>query len=424
MPSPASAPASRRLRYGVWLAAAAAGLTACASMNPPIGTASAPVDGPNTILMRGDQLAASKRMLASHDPSLAAPYDALLAAARSAMSAPLVSVMQKGRTPPSGDKHDYMSMAPYFWPNPKTPNGLPYVNRDGEMNPESRRDHDGLRLQATIAEARTLALAWYFTDDARFADAAAKRLRAFFIDPATRMNPNLNYAQAVLGLTDGRSFGIIDSRHMPELVDAVRLLENAPGFSRQDHDGMVAWCRGYLTWLEESKNGMQERDATNNHGTFYDEQVVALALFVGDTSLARRTMMESESKRIASQIGADGKQRREMDRTRPLHYTLFNLDAFTMLAELGRHVGVDLWHYTAPNGGSIEKALLFVAPYADPAVKFPLPDIAEQGVNEFLPPLRRAAAQLRNPAFASALSRVPARSREADPERLACPGLP
>jgi hypothetical protein len=415
---------TRRILLALRVATGVLGVTACASMNPPIPASATPAVGPSTILMRGDQLATARRMLASHDASLSAPYNALLAAARVAMSAPLQSVMQKGRTPPSGDKHDYMSMAPYFWPNPATPNGLPYVNRDGEMNPESRRDHDGLRLQTTIAEARTLALAWYFTDDARYADAAARRLRAFFIDPATRMNPNLNFAQAVLGVSDGRSFGIIDSRHMPELVDAVRLLENAPGFTRADHDGMVAWCRGYLGWLEESKNGTQERDATNNHGTFYDEQVVALALFVGDTALARRTVLESEAKRIASQIDADGKQKREIERTRPLHYTLFNLDAFTMLAELARHVGVDLWHYTAPNGGSIEKALLFVTPYADPAVKFPLPDIAEQGVNEFLPPLRRAAAQLRNPVFVTAISRVPAGSREADPERLAFPGLP
>ncbi len=424
MPRLATDHAYRSLFRQLRLSCGAIGLTACASMNPPVPSAAAPAAGPNTILLRGDQLAASKRMLGSHDPSLAAPYDALLAAARSAMAAPLQSVMQKGRTPPSGDKHDYMSMAPYFWPNPATPNGLPYVNRDGRMNPESRRDHDGLRLQATIAQARSLALAWYFTDDARYADAATTRLRAFFIDPATRMNPNLNFAQAVLGVSDGRSYGIIDTRHMPELVDAVRLLENAPGFTRQDHDGMVAWCRGYLTWLEQSKNGSQERDATNNHGTFYDEQVVALALFVGDTALARSTILESQSKRIASQIGADGKQKREIDRTRPLHYTLFNLDAFTMLAELGRHVGVDLWHYAAPNGGSIEKALLFVAPYADPAVKFPLPDIAEQGPSEFLPPLRRAASQLRDPIFANAITKMPAKLREADPERLGFPGLP
>ena len=132
------------------------------------------------------------------------------------------------------------------------------------------------------------------------------------------MNPNLRFAQAVLGVTEGRSFGIIDTRDMPELVDAVRLLENAPGWTQRDTDGMTAWCRAYLTWLLESKNGTEERAATNNHGTFYDEQVAALALFVGDTALARKTIDESGTSRIANQIDADGKQKRELDRTRPV----------------------------------------------------------------------------------------------------------
>ena len=146
--------------------------------------------------------------------------------------------------------------------------------------------------------------------------------------------------------------------------------------ARRDGRGVTqtGWSCGAAhisRWLFESKNGTEERATTNNHGVFYDEQVAALALFVGDTALARKTIGESGKNRIASQIDAEGKQQREIDRTRPLHYTLFNLDAFTMLAEMGRHVGVDLWHYTAPSGGSIEKALLFVAPYADSTVKFP-----------------------------------------------------
>ncbi|MDB4873784.1 MAG: glycosyl hydrolase family 88 [Gemmatimonadetes bacterium] len=378
-------------------------------------------DVPRTILLRGDRLAESKRLFASGEPSLAPTFDALLATARAALSAPPLSVMQKGRVPSSGDKHDYMSMAPYFWPNPATPNGLPFVNRDGEMNPESRKDHDGLRLQQTVSRVHALAVAWYLTGDAKYADVAAKDLRIFFLDTATRMNPNLRFAQAVLGVTDGRSYGIIDTRDMPELVDAVRLLEGAPGWTRRDADGMTAWCRGYLTWLLESKNGIAERDATNNHGTFYDEQVAALALFVGDSALAKKTIGESGANRIASQIDADGKQKRELERTRPLHYTLFNLDAFTMLAEMGRHVGVDLWHYTSPGGGSIEKAILFVAPYADSTVKFPTPDIAEQGQGEFLPPLRRAASQLANPVFARALEHVPAQLRAKDPDAVNFP---
>ncbi|MEO8620206.1 MAG: alginate lyase family protein [bacterium] len=361
-----------------------------------------PVAVPRTILLRGDRLAEAKQSLAKGDASLRVTLDALLATAGAALATPPVSVMEKGNTPSSGDKHDYMSMAPYFWPNPATANGLPYVNRDGQMNPASRRDHDGLRLQQTIARAHALALAWYFTGDVRYSEGAAKHLRVFFLDSATRMNPNLRFAQAVLGVTEGRSFGIIDTRHMPELVDALRLLEGAPAWTQRDMDGMVAWCRGYLTWLSESKNGIEERNTTNNHGVFYDEQIAALALFVGDSTRARSAIGESGTYRISSQIDAEGKQKRELDRTRPLHYSLFNLDAFTMLAEMGRHVGVDLWHYTSPSGGSIEKALLFVAPYADSTVKFPVPDIAEQGVNEFLPPLRRAAAQLRNPTFARA----------------------
>ena len=376
---------------------------------------------PRTILLRGDRLAESRRLFASGEPSLKPTFDALLNAARAALVAEPLSVTQKGRIPPSGDKHDYMSMAPYFWPNPATANGLPFVNRDGQMNPESRKDHDGLRLQQTIARVHTLALSWYLTRDARYAEGAAKRLHVFFLDAATKMNPNLNFAQAVLGVSEGRSFGIIDSREMPALVDAVRLLENAPGWTPRDSEGMTAWCRSYLTWLLESKNGTEERRTINNHGVFYDEQVAALALFVGDTVLARKTIGESARARIADQIDKDGKQNRELERTRPLHYTLFNLDAFTMLAEMGRHVGIDLWHYTAPNGGGLRKALLFAAPYADSTVKFPKADVAQTGPGEFVSPFRRAAAQLGDSAFARAVEHVPVAVRIKDPDAVNFP---
>jgi hypothetical protein len=378
-------------------------------------------NAPRTILMRGERLVESKQLFANRDASLTPTFDAVLESARAALAAAPLTVMQKSRTPPSGDKHDYMSMAPYFWPNPATANGLPFVNRDGEMNPESRKDHDGLRLQQTVARVHALALAWYLTRDAKYAQGAAKHLRVFFLDAATRMNPNLNFAQAVLGVSEGRSFGIIDTRDMPALVDALRLLDGAPGWTASDMNAMVRWCRAYLTWLLESKNGTEERATTNNHGVFYDEQVAALALFVGDTALAKKTIGESAKSRIASQIDGDGKQKRELDRTRPLHYSLFNLDAFTMLAEMGRHVGVDLWHYTAPDGGSIKKALLFVAPYADSTVKFPKTDIAEQGPGEFVAPLRRAVAQLGDSAFARAIEHVPLAIRVKDPDAVNFP---
>ncbi|MDB4915215.1 MAG: glycosyl hydrolase family 88 [Gemmatimonadetes bacterium] len=369
---------------------------------------------PQTILLRGERLSRSKQLLAHGDKPLQATLAALLDSARAALAVAPISVMEKKNTPSSGDKHDFMSMAPYWWPDTTKPGGLPFIRRDGEIYPESRVDHDGVRLQHTIARVRTLALAWYFTGDVKFAEGAAKHLRVFFLDPATRMNPNLRFAQAVLGVNEGRGIGIIDARDMPDLVDALRLLEKAPAWTSQDAGGMVAWCRAYLTWLTNSKNGGEERAATNNHGTFYDEQVAALALFVGDTALAKMTIGESGAQRIAVQIDADGKQKQELERTRPLHYSLFNLDAFTMLAEMGRHVGVDLWHYSSPAGGTLEKAVLFVAPYADPSVKFPLPEIGGEGAGEFLVPLLRAAAQLGDASFTTALGFVPARTRVRD----------
>lgn len=417
-----------RIQNRRWLCACAlVGLTVVASpsnvqaqnIRPAKTTSASSV--PRTILLRGERLAESKRLFAIGDSSLKPTFDALLTVARAALDSPSLHVMQKGRIPSSGNKHDYMSMAPYFWPNPNTPNGLPYVNRDGQMNPESRKDHDGLRLQQTIARVRALSLAWYLSGDQRYSDGAAKHMRVFFLDTATRMNPNLNFAQAVLGVSEGRSYGIIDSRDMPALVDAIRLLEMSPSWTRRDTDGMTKWCAAYMKWLLESKNGIEERKTVNNHGVFYDEQVVALALFVGDTAMARNTLNVSGKERISSQIDAEGKQPKELDRTRPLHYTLFNLEAFTMLAEMGRHVGVDLWNYEAPGGGSIRKGLLFVAPYANPAVKMPKADVAEVGAGEFVLPMRRAAAQLGDSAFARAVEFIPAAVRIKDPEAVNFP---
>jgi hypothetical protein len=413
---------ARCLLLGASLAATAA----CAGSAPRVGTAAVagPESFPRTILMRGDRLAESKRRLAAGDAALKPSFDVLRDSANAALSAAPLTVMQKHNTPSSGDKHDYMSMAPYWWPDPAKSTGLPFIRRDGEIYPESRVDHDGLRLQQTIARVQALALAYYFTGDARYSRAAARHLRVFFLDSATRMNPNLRFGQAVLGVTDGRGTGIIDTRDMPQLVDALRLLDGAPGWTASDMEGMVAWSRAYLTWLLESKNGREERAATNNHGTFYDEQVAALALLVGDTVIAKQTIGESGRARIALQIGADGKQKLELERTRPLHYSLFNLDAFTMLAEMGRHVGVDLWHYTSPAAGSLERALLFVAPYADPTVKFPVAEIAEEGPDVFLPPMRRATATLDGAPFARALEHVPPRTRMRDFSRFNFPQQP
>jgi hypothetical protein len=379
---------------------------------------------PRTILVRADQLAESKRLIAAGDKSIQPAYNALLLKAKDALAATPVSVIDKRRTPPSGDKHDYMSMAPYWWPDTTKPNGLPFIRRDGVVYPASRDDHDGTRFGQMINRVEALALASYFTGDAKYSEAAAKHVRVFFLDPATRMNPNLTYAQAVLGVNDGRGIGIIDTDRMPELLDALRLLEGSVGYASQDAQGMRVWTTEFLKWLIESKNGKDERAAKNNHGTFYDSQAASLALFVGDTALARKIIAESGKERIASQITSDGKQPLELERTRPLHYSIFNLEAFTMLAEMGRHVNVDLWHYTAPSGGSIERALRFVAPYADSAATWPTRQERRESTDIFLLPLRRASFVLSGSAFERDLLHLSANLRRTDFSRFAFPGMP
>lgn len=371
-------------------------------------------EAPRTILVRGERLAEAKRRLAAGDRDLQPALGALVSRARAALAAPMLSVTQKQITPPSGDMHDYMSLAPYWWPNPATRDGLPYVRRDGEFNPQSRTDHDGLRLQRTIMLSKTLAYAWYFSGDPAFAEGAARRLRVFFIDPATRMHPNLTYGQAVLGVTEGRGAGMIDTRVLPDLVDTLRVLEDTPAWTAADREAMEAWCRSFLAWMFDSPQGRDEGAATNNHGVFYDAQVAALALYVGDTARARAALDSRARARIADQIRRDGSQPLELERTRPLHYSVFTLDAFTMLAEMARHVNVDLWHAESTTGASIAGALRFVAPYVASPGTFPRKDVTPFNPDVSLLPLRRAVAAIPDDTFIRALAALPTASREGD----------
>jgi hypothetical protein len=376
---------------------------------------------PRLILARGEALVESRRRIRAGDSTLLPAYRALLRDADSALTAAPLSVTAKQMLPPSGDRHDFMSLAPYWWPDSSRPDGLPYVRRDGVVNPQTRIDHDGLRFQRTIARVERLAVAHFFTGDARYSERAHHLLRVWFIDSATRMNPHLRFAQAIPGVTEGRGIGIIDTRHLPQLVDALRVLERTPGWTRPDADAIRRWCRAYLDWLLTSEHGRDERKETNNHGTWYDVQVAALALFLDDTALARRTISEDTRARLAAHIAADGTQRRELARTRPIHYSVFNLDAFTALAELARHVDVDLWRSVEQRGGSLPVALRLVAPYADSMGRRRVGEVTPLTPDVFVLPMRRAHAILGDPLFARALEALPDEYRTTHVSRLMYP---
>ena len=290
--------------------------------------------------------------------------DAVRADADKAMSVGPYSVMDKKETPPSGDKHDYMSLAPYWWPNPATPNGLPYVRHDGETNPDRYKVPDDREFNEVQSAVHALGLGYYFTGNEAYAARAVLLLRTWFLDPATRMNPNLNYAQAVLGVNTGRGTGLIDVRGLPRLLDGVTLLSGSPALTPQDEAGLKKWFSEYLNWLETSKNGHDESDAKNNHGSWFDQQITGIALFLGDKELARKTDETAETTRIELQIKPDGSEPLELARTKSFSYSVFNLTALEWLAVEARHAGVDLWSYRAPDGASIRLDLDYLLPFA------------------------------------------------------------
>ena len=248
-------------------------------------------------------LANVRSRLAAGDKALLPALKTLTEEADEALQVPPPSVIQKSKLPPSGDMHDYLSIAPYFWPDPARSNGLPYVRHDGQVNPESRdsaSDHGRVRLMANTVE--TLALAYSLTGKEAYAQQAAKFLRVWFLEPATRMNPNLKYAQGVPRLNAGRGTGIIEGGGIAEAADAAGLLTGSASWPPADEEALKGWLSTYLDWLLTSTNGLHEAAARNNHGTFYDAQAMRLALVLGKTDLARRVAEAAKQKRIAVQI--------------------------------------------------------------------------------------------------------------------------
>jgi hypothetical protein len=309
------------------------------------------------------------------------------------------SVMQKNAVPPSGDKHDYMSMAPYFWPNPDTPDHLPYVRRDGERNPEINQiaDHDNMSKMS--ANVRALALAYYLTGNEDYAGRAALLVRTWFLDPATRMNPNLEFAQAIRGVNTGRGIGIIESRGLTDVVDGVGLLEGSKSWKQADDTAIQQWFTSFLHWLQVSQNGKDESNARNNHGSFYDVQVVDYALFVGNRKVAEEVARQAGQKRIAVQVEPDGKQPLELARTKSFSYSVFNLRALADLSKLGNQVGVDLWNFQAKDGRSIRRAIDFLVPYAIGEKSWPYKEIDGLHPEELAGPLLEAASAYKDSKY-------------------------
>ncbi len=303
----------------------------------------------------GKVLATNKADLASKNIENIAAYKQLIKDADKALAYMPVSVMEKTNKPPSGDKHDYMSLAPYFWPDSSKPDGLPYIRRDGVTNPEVKEYKDKEYMPKVCTNAETLALAYYFSDDERYASHAAELIRVWFLNSETKMNPNLNYGQAIKGRNDGRGAGLIDTRHFIKVINAVGLINTSSSWKKNDDLQLKQWFADFLNWMETSPVGKDEMNAENNHGVWYVAQRLAFASYSNNDSKVKE-ILTGASARLDVQLSEDGFFPKELERTISLHYSAFILDAFFIIAQIAKNEGIDFYTEQTASGKSLKKA--------------------------------------------------------------------
>ena len=315
-----------------------------------------------TIKIDKDQLAKTKKAIAEKAPQLSLPYQTLLNKANSLLNVAPKSVMDKTDIPPSGSKHDYVSLAPYWWPDSTKPNGLPYIKKDGLINPEVKNFPDKEHMPALCENVYLLGIAYYLSDNEVYAKKATELLTTWFIDTATRMNPNLNFAQMVKGINNGRGTGIIDTRHFIYVIDGIQLLERSSYWTKEKNRVTKKWFSEFLSWLQNSPNGIEEMQTKNNHGVWYDAQTLAIALYVDSTQMAKR-IVERSLQRLDQQSNSDHLFPLELERTNSLHYSNFNLNAFSVIAQLAKSIGINYWETETLHNHSLYKSYMALLPY-------------------------------------------------------------
>jgi hypothetical protein len=274
----------------------------------------------------------------------------------------------------AGGEHDFYSEADYFWPDPNN-SAAPWISKDGLSNPEIFVAHRHAMIRFSI-DVATLTSAWRITGDRKYANAAIKHLRAWFVDEKTRMNPNLQYSQAVRNKFTGRSYGIIDTVHLIEVAKSASLLQQAGLLKGADLKATQAWFSDYIHWLMTSKNGQDEMNAANNHGTCSVEQVAAFASFTGDQEQLEMCRKRFKEVLLPNQLAPDGSFPLELARTKPYGYSIFVADAMATLCQILSTRDDNLWEFTLPDGRNMHRACEYIYPYVQDKSTWPKkPDV-------------------------------------------------
>ena len=317
-------------------------------------------NGPYLINMT--QLKTNLEKIKTNDTNYQKAYNGLISEANMALKFGPVSVMEKTKTPPSGSKHDYMSLAPYHWPDPTKKDGLPYMRKDGETNPEVKLYKDKAYLPELCSHIYSLALANYYSGDKKYYTHAVQLIRVWFLDTATKMNPNMNFAQAIKGENLGRGAGLIDARHFIKVIEAIDLMNREGAYPKEDLKNMQVWFADFLQWMQTSKNGKEEMNAKNNHGVWYNALSLSIALFNHQKEAANKIIANAQI-RLVNQMDDQNRFPLEMARTTSLHYSVFVIDAFLKIAKMAEYTGVDFWANTDNSKHTLKAAVDEMVPY-------------------------------------------------------------
>ncbi len=307
-----------------------------------------------------------RNRIAEEEESALAEYHRLIDRADRALSEGPYSVMNKKGVAASGDKHDYLSLAPYWWPDPDSPDGLPWIRKDGQVNPETRGDYtDFLEMRECFRAISDLSRAYFYSGDKIYAEKAVQLLENWFINPETRMNPNHDFAQAIPGLSNGRPAGTIEMGGIGgSMITSVRLLKKGGALPYESEIGFKTWLTDYLLWYQTSEVGLRAiNDLHNNIGTMCDVKRINILIYLERIDEVKEILNDAREKRIAKHIEPDGKMPRELARTKSFTYSTGNLRYLTRLASFGKKYDVDLWNFESSDGRSIKKAYEFLIPY-------------------------------------------------------------
>lgn len=322
-------------------------------------------DMPRVYTVDPAKLAQTRERAHAGDASLKPALDAVRDRAEAALDESLSHIADKpeGFRAPTGDVHDYVSVSVYAWPDPNDPTRT-WQLIDGKRNHEAVNTFDSPKIASMSRRVIALTQGWYFLDDRRYARAAAEQLRAFFINPATRMNPHMEYAQMLPPAGKGKPWGIIDANQIPQVLNGVGMLADSGEWSEADDAALRAWFGEFARWLVTSELGIAEGHANNNHGTFYDLMLASSAAYAGDHDLAQRVLAEAGPRRLATQIMPNGSTPHEQKRVNAAGYTLWNIEGLLDLAEFAERYDIDLWNYQGPQGQGLRTIATFLEPFA------------------------------------------------------------